>query len=69
MIRKILAFLLLVNLCSCASMKSYDFIYVNDPEMQMGNSNPKNFELYYQSIREGAIPDNGVKSSGGCGCN
>jgi hypothetical protein len=44
-------------------------VYVNDPEMKMSGSSGKNFELYIESIREGANPSDGGKSSGGCGCN
>ncbi len=44
-------------------------VYQNDPEMQMGNSSGKSYELYIQSIREGASTSGGSKSSGGCGCN
>ena len=53
----------------CETLKSYERIYVNDPQMQMGNTSPKNFENYVHSIREGAIPAGSAKSSGGCGCN
>lgn len=44
-------------------------VYQNDPEMQMGSSSGKGYELYIESIREGATPAGGSKSSGGCGCN
>ncbi|MFM6982831.1 MAG: DUF4266 domain-containing protein [Chitinophagaceae bacterium] len=63
-----LLFLTLI-VSSCASLKPYEMVYVNDPEMKMSGSNGKNFELYIESIREGASPSDGGKSSGGCGCN
>jgi hypothetical protein len=63
-----LAFIAIV-FASCTTLKPYERIYVNDPQMQMGNTAPKNFENYVHSIREGAIPTGSSKSSGGCGCN
>ncbi len=63
--------LLLITLIvsSCASLKPYEMVYVNDPEMKMSGSSGKNFELYIESIREGSSPSDAGKSSGGCGCN
>jgi hypothetical protein len=60
---------LLSALASCKSVKPYDMVYINDSEMQMGNSSGKSYENYIQSIREGATPSGSIKSSGGCGCN
>lgn len=54
---------------SCSTLKPYERVYVNDPQMQLGNSVPKNFENYVHSIREGAVPAGSSKTSGGCGCN
>lgn len=54
---------------SCKTVKPYERIYINDPQMQMGSAAPKNFENYVHSIREGATPAGSSKSSGGCGCN
>ena len=54
---------------SCASLKPYEMIYVNDAEMQMGDGAGKHFENYVQSIREGAMPAASQQASGGCGCN
>ncbi len=56
-------------LASCANLKPYEMIYVNDAEMQMGDGAGKQFEQYVQSIREGAMPAASQKASGGCGCN
>lgn len=64
-----LLFACLLVFCSCATLKPYEMVYVNDPEMKMSGSSGKNFELYMESIREGASPSDGTKSSGGCGCN
>jgi hypothetical protein len=53
----------------CKSVKPYQRVYLNDPEMQMGSNSGKKFEEYVESIREGDTPAAGTKSSGGCGCN
>lgn len=62
-------FLLLVLMGSCAPLKPYQRVYVNDPEMQMSLTPGKGFEKYVQSIREGATDATGSKGNGGCGCN
>jgi len=64
----ILSFLCIV-LSSCTTLKSYERVYVNDPDMQMGTSSAAAFEKYTQTIREGGITADGQKGSGGCGCN
>ncbi len=54
---------------ACVSIKPYERIYVNDPEMQMGSDAGKHFDNYVHSIRSGSIPAGVNKASGGCGCN
>jgi Domain of unknown function (DUF4266) len=54
---------------ACKTVKPYQKIYLNDSEMQFDVSSNKKFEHYVHSIREGASPVSGSKSSGGCGCN
>jgi hypothetical protein len=61
--------LLLLGGFSCQTVKPYQRVYLNDPEMQMGSNAGKKFEEYVESIREGDTPAAGTKSSGGCGCN
>jgi Domain of unknown function (DUF4266) len=61
--------LIILTLCSCSSVKPYERVYVNDPEMQMTADSGKKFTTYVYSIREGATPAGTNKSSGGCGCN
>jgi len=58
-----------VFISSCASVKPYDMMYLNDSDMQIGTSSAKSFENYVQSIREGAASPGSAKASGGCGCN
>lgn len=62
---------IIFGLSSCVSLKPYEEIYINDPEMQMGTSDAAmGFQKYVHSIREGATPTGSGKSkSGGCGCN
>lgn len=60
---------LLLGGYSCKTVKPYQRVYLNDPEMQMGSNAGKKFEEYVESIREGDTPAAGTKSSGGCGCN
>ena len=60
---------LVLAFSSCTALKSYERIYVNDPDMQMGMTEGAGFEKYVQSIREGASDATGSKGNGGCGCN
>ncbi|MBC3759480.1 DUF4266 domain-containing protein [Hyunsoonleella sp. SJ7] len=64
-----LSLLSAILLSSCKTVKPYERQYVSDPEMQMQNDAGRNFNLYVQSIREGATPVGSAKGSGGCGCN
>jgi len=67
---RLLLTVLFVGLCmACTSLKPYERVYINDPEMQMGTDATGNFKHYVYSIREGALPAGTSKSSGGCGCN
>ena len=68
-IKLLLTFILFALLTSCATVKPYEQIFINDSEMQMGGDETHNFDNYVHSIREGSIPAGSVKSSGGCGCN
>jgi hypothetical protein len=64
-----ITYIIVLLLFSCTSVKSYERVYVNDPEMQMAIDSGKKFTTYVNSIREGATPAGTNKSSGGCGCN
>jgi predicted double-glycine peptidase len=54
---------------SCSSLKMHERVYVNDPEMQMGDGSAAQFEDYVESIRGSSVPAKSKKGSGGCGCN
>jgi predicted phosphatase len=54
---------------ACKAIKPYERVYLDDREMELANTSAKDFDAYVKSIREGAVPAAGSKSSGGCGCN
>ena len=66
---RLLCIIIAFQLSSCITVKPSERIYLNDSEMQLGNTSVKNHENYVYSIREAATPAGGIKSSGGCGCN
>lgn len=59
---------LVFMICSCASIKPWERVYLNDPQMQLEHTAGKSFSNYVHSIREGSMPAGSTKSSGGCGC-
>ena len=65
----LLFFFVCLIISSCTTLKPYERIYVNDPDMQMGGTSAAAFEKYTQTIREGSVTADGQKGSGGCGCN
>ncbi len=56
-------------LFSCAQVKGYERVHLNDEEMKQRVKTCAHFENYYQVIREGASGAGGGKTGGGCGCN
>tara|TARA_B110000037_G_scaffold149787_1_gene169028 strand:- start:1198 stop:1416 length:219 start_codon:yes stop_codon:yes gene_type:complete len=58
-----------MGLSSCTSVKAYQKMYLNDPDMQLSASPLEGFENGFQSYREGVSGANGGKTGGGCGCN
>lgn len=68
---KKLALLIMVTLLfsSCATVKEYEKIYINDPDMALSLKNIDRFETNFQTYREAASGANGNKTGGGCGCN
>ena len=63
------AAIFIILLSSCAQLKSYQRVYVDDPEMQMGDGEGAQFEGYVETIRGGSVPAKSKKGGGGCGCN
>lgn len=59
----------LLSLSSCVTVKPYQMVNINDPDMILVDRKSKKFETSFQVYREGASGANGGKSGGGCGCN
>lgn len=66
-------FVLIVTLgsfaTSCAVVKPYERVSLNDPDMELSNTSASRYEGIFQTYREGASGGNGSKTGGGCGCN
>lgn len=56
-------------LSSCATVKEYEKVYINDPDMSLSEKSITKFETNFQVYREAASGANGGKTGGGCGCN
>ncbi len=68
--KKILGVIIIATaLSSCAVIKEYEMVNINDPDMALADKKLNKFETNYQVYREGASGANGGKSGGGCGCN
>jgi hypothetical protein len=61
--------LTLLSLSSCAVVKPYEMVNINDSDMELTDRKSKKFHTAFQVYREGASGGNGGKSGGGCGCN
>ncbi|MPR32036.1 DUF4266 domain-containing protein [Salmonirosea aquatica] len=66
---KFSAFLLLLSVSSCVTVKEYQKNKLNDSEMDLAARKAEKFEQGFYLYREGASGANGGKSGGGCGCN
>jgi hypothetical protein len=70
MIQKIVfLFLIIVVFQSCNSVKEYEKVAINDPDMKLSARASERYETAFQVYRESAAGANGGKSGGGCGCN
>ncbi|MFD2823486.1 DUF4266 domain-containing protein [Lacinutrix iliipiscaria] len=70
MIKRLLVFILLITtVSSCISVKEYEKVFLNDPDMVLSQKKVDRFETNFQVYREAASGANGGKSGGGCGCN
>jgi hypothetical protein len=61
--------LILVALSSCAVVKEYEKININDPDMVLSDKKSQRNLTMAHSYREAAVGANGGKTGGGCGCN
>ncbi len=69
MVKAALIVFLLLSTSSCVTLREYDKVYLNDPDMQLGARSSERFETNFQIYREAAAGANGGKTGGGCGCN
>ena len=67
--KKIVLVTIVIVLQSCKSVKEYQKMNINDPEMKLGAKTTERYETTFQVYREAAAGANGGKSGGGCGCN
>ena len=54
---------------SCNTVKEYQKVAINDPDMKLSARTTERYETTFQVYREAAAGANGGKSGGGCGCN
>lgn len=54
---------------SCVTVKEYQKVFINDPDMSLAMRKTKKFETAAHVYREAAAGANGGKAGGGCGCN
>ena len=70
MIRKALALFLMTGFfSSCAVVKEYEKVNINDPDMALAEKKCDRNLSTMHSYREAAVGANGGKTGGGCGCN
>jgi hypothetical protein len=67
--KKVLIIFAIVVLHSCNTVKEYQKVNINDPEMKLAAKTAERYETTFQVYREAAAGANGGKSGGGCGCN
>lgn len=65
----LIVLLTVLTLTSCMTVKEYERVNLNDPDMALSRKKSDRFETNFQVYREGASGANGGKSGGGCGCN
>lgn len=65
----IIVVVLLFLSSSCASVKEYQKVNINDPDMILSSQKIERYETTFQVYREAAAGANGGKTGGGCGCN
>jgi hypothetical protein len=62
-------FLIVLVFQSCNTVKEYEKVAINDPDMKLTARTSERYETAFQVYREAAAGANGGKSGGGCGCN
>jgi len=64
-----IAILFLMIFSSCSTVKEYQKMNINDPDMVLSVQKIEKYETTFQTYREAAAGANGGKTGGGCGCN
>lgn len=59
----------IASLSSCVTVKEYEKVNINDPDMKLGDYSINRFKTNALVYREAASGGNGGKTGGGCGCN
>ena len=67
--RIIICSAIFISFTSCATIKEYEKVYLNDDQMNLSSRYLERFETNFQTYREGSSGANGGKTGGGCGCN
>ena len=57
------------SLVSCVTVKEYQKVNINDPDMSLTQKKIDRNVNIMHSYREAAVGANGGKTGGGCGCN
>lgn len=65
----ITAVLITTFFSSCAVVKEYEKVNINDPDMALSEKKIDRNLTTAHSYREAAVGANGGKTGGGCGCN
>jgi uncharacterized lipoprotein len=65
----VIVLLFLIMLSSCSTVKEYQKMNINDPDMVLSVRKIERYETTFQTYREAAAGANGGKTGGGCGCN
>ena len=65
----IIAIFVAGTLSSCVAVKEYEKVFINDPDMTLGDKSSDRNVSTFHSYREAAVGANGGKTGGGCGCN
>lgn len=66
---RIIFALTVITFTSCATVKEYEMVNINDADMILNERLSNRFATNFQAYREAASGANGGKTGGGCGCN
>ena len=63
------ASILVAALQSCTSVKEYEKVAINDPDMKLAARASERYETTVKVYREASAGEKKKKTGGGCGCN